>query len=215
MVNQKHKQYDRVLITAIKSEIKLENVIGSEGVKRLPRIGDEATIIEIYTVNDRIDGFELECVTPEGLTSWCLTLKAKQVELTLLTRQLEYIEFKPFIDKILQYFSEINVVIPLQFKILKIAEIKYTGVGMYINFENTDNKKVDILIDSKAKNPIDGAKIVGRNFDGQSILLHKNGVIDFIEIYSYSGVLPLELNDLEELHIFKEFPIETLNTIEK
>ena len=52
--------------------------------QRAPRVGDVATIVEIYT--GPVLGYELECVAKDGLTIWLRTFSAGQVGLTLVWR---------------------------------------------------------------------------------------------------------------------------------
>jgi hypothetical protein len=83
MENIDFKQYDFVQIKAINIPTNTLNIIGTEGVTRLPQVGDKATIVEIYKKDDVIDGFELECVNPKGLTEWLCTFHKNDIEMAL------------------------------------------------------------------------------------------------------------------------------------
>ena len=71
------EQYDVVRINRI---LKMPK----EGVWKdvsctVPKVGDVATIIEIYT--DPIVGYELECSGSDGTTNWIATFNPKDIEL--------------------------------------------------------------------------------------------------------------------------------------
>lgn len=71
------EQYQRVRITAIKRTFELSECFPGT---RLPRVGDIATIIEIY--RKPIPGYELECVNQKsGETEWLLSVAQGDLEL--------------------------------------------------------------------------------------------------------------------------------------
>ena len=51
--------------------------------KRLPRIGDIATIIEIYTTP--CFGYELECCDKNGIPNWIIAFSPEEVKLELVS----------------------------------------------------------------------------------------------------------------------------------
>lgn len=48
---------------------------------RPPRIGDEATVVEVLHALGHPDGFECECVDEHGRTLWLATFHAEALEL--------------------------------------------------------------------------------------------------------------------------------------
>ncbi len=52
--------------------------------KRLPKVGDEATIIEVYT---NPPGYELECIDDNGVTQWQIAFSSEEIELELTVKK--------------------------------------------------------------------------------------------------------------------------------
>lgn len=70
------KQYDRVKVTKINKVFEVDKFFIRE-----PRVGDIATIVEIYNNNDKVGlGFTLECTDGEGRTYWLETITVGQLE---------------------------------------------------------------------------------------------------------------------------------------
>lgn len=67
-----YKQYSVVTIAELNREFSpLDSSVGD----RLPQIGDEATIVEVYS--EPTLGYELECVDKNGDTHWLVTFAPK------------------------------------------------------------------------------------------------------------------------------------------
>ena len=66
-------QYDVVRIKALP----LSSQIPNQFDLRMPRIGDIATIIEIYT---KPVGYELECSDQDGITQWMMAFAPGEAE---------------------------------------------------------------------------------------------------------------------------------------
>lgn len=76
------KQYDVVRVIGIKGE-------GAPVMPeyRLPRVGDIARVVEIYT---NPPGYELECVSPDGGTEWLASFVADDVTLEYIKPAFPY-----------------------------------------------------------------------------------------------------------------------------
>ena len=74
-----YKQYDTVKILEIKNP---EKVVKSKFDLAAPKVGDVATIVEIYS-NPTI-GYELECSDEDGITQWLVTFEPHEIKLKLL-----------------------------------------------------------------------------------------------------------------------------------
>ena len=75
------EQFDVVKIISIHKE----NIVsGSAQNMRRPKIGDLATIIEIY---QDPKGYELECVDNDGNTIWISAFSLTEIELELVKKQ--------------------------------------------------------------------------------------------------------------------------------
>jgi len=70
-----HAQYDVVKVTAIRRAVSFEP---DDTNRRLPRVGDIATIVEVYA---NPPGYELECSDHEGITEWLLAFRPEDIEL--------------------------------------------------------------------------------------------------------------------------------------
>lgn len=73
------KQYDVVKVVALHA---LKQEIGHSFDLRPPRIGDIATIVEIYATPP---GYELECSDKEGITQWLQAFAPGDIGLALVT----------------------------------------------------------------------------------------------------------------------------------
>jgi len=70
------QQFSVVRIMSLKREFKhCENSFGS----RAPRVGDIATIIDLYD-----EAFDLECCDENGITLWLELFEAKDAQLDLV-----------------------------------------------------------------------------------------------------------------------------------
>jgi hypothetical protein len=78
----KFAQYDVVRIKALSATAQAPNAFNV----RPPRVGDIATIIEIYT---RPPGYELECSNNEGITQWMIGIAPDEIELEHVTSGLQ------------------------------------------------------------------------------------------------------------------------------
>lgn len=67
--------YDEVRITALHKSVHFEPDNTS---RRAPRVGDVATIVEVYT---NPAGYELECSDADGITEWLWAFAPDDVEL--------------------------------------------------------------------------------------------------------------------------------------
>lgn len=74
-------QFDTVRILKIKKKIKTEKGTSD---KILPKVGDVATIVEIY--NKPVIGYELESVDQNGQTRWLVAFKEDEVELLVINK---------------------------------------------------------------------------------------------------------------------------------
>lgn len=70
-----HAQYDVVKVKAIRRDVSFEP---DDTNRRPPRVGDIATIVEIYA---NPPGYELECRDHEGITEWLLAFRPEDIEL--------------------------------------------------------------------------------------------------------------------------------------
>jgi len=73
----KFKQYDVVRIMAFSVE---QAAVADESNLRQPRVGDIATIIELYSSPS---GYELECSDGSGITQWLMAFRPEDVVLQL------------------------------------------------------------------------------------------------------------------------------------
>jgi hypothetical protein len=71
-------QYDVVKVKSFLTE-KLAEVDACN--RRPPRVGDVATVIEIYS---NPIGYELECSDTDGITEWMIAFEPHEVELELI-----------------------------------------------------------------------------------------------------------------------------------
>ncbi|MBX7228448.1 MAG: DUF4926 domain-containing protein [Burkholderiaceae bacterium] len=71
-------QYDVVMVKSFLTE-KLAEADAFN--RRPPRVGDVATIIEIYS---NPIGYELECSDADGITEWMVAFEPHEVELELI-----------------------------------------------------------------------------------------------------------------------------------
>ena len=53
---------------------------GTEGVKRAPQIGDEGTIVHVYTTDGKTAGFIVENVNKEGYTIWLADFLPEEIQ---------------------------------------------------------------------------------------------------------------------------------------
>jgi hypothetical protein len=74
----KFSQYDAVKIVSFPAGRFPEADVIS---RRAPRVGDVATIIEIYA---KPPGYELECCDGNGITEWLMAFQTDEVELELV-----------------------------------------------------------------------------------------------------------------------------------
>ena len=77
--NMKYKQYSVVRVKEIRKQFNEDDMAF---MKRVPVIGDVATIIEIYEKPTL--GYELECSDKNGITEWMVTFAPDEVELQLV-----------------------------------------------------------------------------------------------------------------------------------
>jgi hypothetical protein len=54
---------------------------GTEGVERLPQVGDEGTIVFVYAPNDPDTAYAVECVDAQGYTVWLADFARAEIEL--------------------------------------------------------------------------------------------------------------------------------------
>ena len=73
------KQYDVVKIVELLNPAK---ALKSEFDFRAPKVGDIATIVEIYSTPCL--GYELECCNKEGITQWLVTFEPSEINMVLL-----------------------------------------------------------------------------------------------------------------------------------
>jgi hypothetical protein len=77
----KHKQYSVVRLTKLHKQFnESELTLG----KRTPRIGDVATIVEVY--EKPVLGYELECSDGNGMTEWLVSFSPHGAEFELIDR---------------------------------------------------------------------------------------------------------------------------------
>ena len=76
----KFKQYDVVKLIKIPKKFDEDTLKFN---KRLPKIGDVATIIEIYT--DPHLGYELECSDKNGITQWLIAFSPDEIKIELIS----------------------------------------------------------------------------------------------------------------------------------
>ena len=72
------KQYD---VVKIKNFTTKKRKRGDVFNKRSPKVGDVATIVELY--KDPL-GYELECCDANGITEWLIAFQPNEVELELI-----------------------------------------------------------------------------------------------------------------------------------
>ena len=75
----RYKQYSVVRLIRIKKRFSEEEL--SFG-KRAPRVGDLATIVEVYEKPEI--GYELECSDESGITDWLVTFSPEEAEFELI-----------------------------------------------------------------------------------------------------------------------------------
>jgi hypothetical protein len=75
----KYKQYSVVKLQKINKQFSKEELSFD---KRAPKVGDVATIIEIYKSPSL--GYELECSDENGITEWMVTFSPEEVELEVI-----------------------------------------------------------------------------------------------------------------------------------
>jgi hypothetical protein len=75
----KFNQYDTVRIIKI---LNVAKAVKSEYNFSAPRVGDVATIVEIYT--DPSIGYELECSDQYGITQWLITFSPEELKMDLV-----------------------------------------------------------------------------------------------------------------------------------
>jgi hypothetical protein len=56
---------------------------GTEGVKRTPQIGDEGTIVHVYTTDGKAAGYVVENVNQEGYTIWLADFLPEEINLII------------------------------------------------------------------------------------------------------------------------------------
>jgi hypothetical protein len=81
--NMKYKQYSVVRLKQIKKQFQESEL--SFG-KRAPKIGDVATIVEVYE-NPRL-GYELECTDENGITEWLITFSPEEADWELVDENI-------------------------------------------------------------------------------------------------------------------------------
>jgi len=75
----KFNQYDFVKIVRINKQFsKEECTLG----KRIPKVGDKASIIEVY--EKPCLGYELESTNEQGETNWLVTINSEDLEMELI-----------------------------------------------------------------------------------------------------------------------------------
>ena len=74
------KQYDVVKIIEINKKFDEDDLKYNI---RLPKVGDIAYIIEIYTHPHL--GYDLECSDKDGITQWLMAFSPKEIKLELIT----------------------------------------------------------------------------------------------------------------------------------
>jgi len=81
-------QYSTVRIVALHREFD-QSSVERRFDRRLPRIGDVATVVEVYRSPSL--GYELECSRPDGTNEWLITFSPEDAELEPITtpEQLE------------------------------------------------------------------------------------------------------------------------------
>lgn len=80
-------QYSTVRIVALNREFDLSTV--ERGFdRRLPRIGDIATVLEVYRSPSL--GYELECSNPDGTNEWMVTFHPEDAEFEVLSTPDEF-----------------------------------------------------------------------------------------------------------------------------
>jgi hypothetical protein len=103
------------------------------------------------------------------------------------------------INKLLSGDNETIKILRNQFEKSVINEKEYTGHGFYINFsipdfiEKTKNEKFQI--------GDVGANIEGLKHGVGFLLFVKNGMIDFLEAYTYGEEFPVDFNKYELFYI--------------
>ncbi len=77
-----------------------------------------------------------------------------------------------------------------QMKFLTDKEYNYTGVGLFVNFGHSDGIEQFRLRTDKIR--INGVEIKSSEFDigAEAMVEITNGLIDYLEIWSYSGEYP-------------------------
>lgn len=81
-------QYSTVRILALHREFDQSNV--ERGIdRRLPRIGDFATVVEVYRLPSI--GYELECSNPDdGTNEWLITFSPEDAEFEIVSTPKEF-----------------------------------------------------------------------------------------------------------------------------
>jgi len=75
------EQYD---VVRIKELLKPIEVLPDGFNCREPRVGDIATVVELYETPTV--GYELECCRSDGQTEWLMTFSQNEIELELIRR---------------------------------------------------------------------------------------------------------------------------------
>jgi hypothetical protein len=78
-MNASLRQYDVVRVVRLNSSTR--DFIGTEGVRRAPRIGDEGTICDQYDPDDPRAPVIVEMVDGEGMTVWFADFVPDELEL--------------------------------------------------------------------------------------------------------------------------------------
>ena len=73
------REYDVVRVARLNSADR--GFEGTESVRRAPRVGDQATICELYAPNDPNASVAVEMVDGEGMTVWLADFAPDELEL--------------------------------------------------------------------------------------------------------------------------------------
>lgn len=100
-----------------------------------------------------------------------------------------------FINHILDLLldgDELGKAVRLQIKFLSEKEYNYTGVGVFVSFSHSPGIEAFRLTTAKAT--INGVQIESESLGvgAEAMVIIEDGLIDYVEIWSYDGVYPTE-----------------------
>jgi len=78
-MNTPLREYDVVRVVRLNSPVR--DFTGTECVRRAPRVGDEATVCELYAPNDPAASVAVEMVDRQGMTVWLADFVPDELEL--------------------------------------------------------------------------------------------------------------------------------------